>query len=64
LNAYFYRSTEVEGKSISYFKHAVFALRFWFRILGMEDAAIKLPSIKKKPNLTSSIIKARVQTIV
>ncbi len=51
LNAYFYRSTEVEGKSISYFKHAVFALRFWFRIFGMEDAAIKLPSIKKNQTL-------------
>jgi site-specific recombinase XerD len=39
------------GKSISYFKHAVFALRFWFRIFGMEDAAIKLPSIKKNQTL-------------
>ena len=51
LNAYFYRSTEVEGRSISYFKHAVFGLRFWFRMYGMEDHAIKLPSIKKNHTL-------------
>lgn len=51
LNAYFYRSTEVEGRSISYFKHAVFGLRFWFRIFGMEENAIKLPSIKKNHTL-------------
>lgn len=47
LNAYFYRSTEVEGRSLSYFKHAVFGLRFWFRMYGMDDHALKLPSIKK-----------------
>lgn len=51
LNAYFYRSTEVEGRSISYFKHAVFGLRFWFRMYGMDDHAIKLPSIKKNNTL-------------
>lgn len=51
LNAYFYRCTEVEGRSISYFKHAVFGLRFWFRMYGMDDCAIKLPSIKKNNTL-------------
>lgn len=51
LNAYFYRSTEVEGRSLSYFKHAVFGLRFWFRMYGMDDHALKLPSIKKNNTL-------------
>ena len=51
LNAYFYRCTEVERRSLSYFKHAVFGLRFWFRIFGMEENAIKLPSIKKNNTL-------------
>ena len=54
LNAHFYRATEVEGRSISYFKHAVFGLRFWFRIFGMDDVALKLPSIKK--NLTLPVV--------
>jgi site-specific recombinase XerD len=51
LNAYFYRATEVEGRSISYFKHAVFGLRFWFRLFGMDDHALKLPSIRKNNTL-------------
>ena len=63
LNAYFYRSTEVEGRSISYFKHAVFGLRFWFRIFGMEDHAIKLPSIKKNQTLPVVMSKAECKEL-
>lgn len=63
LNAYFYRSTEVEGKSLSYFKHAVFALRFWFRMYSMEDAAIKLPSIKRNNTLPVVMSKAECKEL-
>lgn len=63
LNAYFYRSTEVEGRSISYFKQAVFGLRFWFRIFGMDDYAIKLPSIKKNATLPVVMSKAECKEL-
>lgn len=63
LNAHFYRATEVEGRSVSYFKHAVFGLRFWFRIFGMEDSALKLPSIKKNLTLPVVLSKQECKTL-
>lgn len=51
INAYLY-SMMVHGNcSISYFKHAVFALRYWFRLFDMEDKAIQMPPIKKEKKL-------------
>jgi hypothetical protein len=40
-----------EKQSISYFKQADFVLRHWFRLFGMEEKAIKMPSIKKEEKL-------------
>jgi len=40
-----------EGCSVTYFKHAVFALRYWFRLFDMEDKAIQMPPIKKEKKL-------------
>lgn len=37
--------------SPSYFKHTVYGLRYLFRIIGREDRAIKLPSLKKERKL-------------
>jgi site-specific recombinase XerD len=51
INSYLYRMTVHEKLSISYFKQAVFGLRHWFRLYGMEDHAIALPSIKKEDKL-------------
>ena len=48
INSYLYRMTVHEKLSISYFKHAVFGLRHWFRLFGMEEKAIAMPSIKKE----------------
>jgi hypothetical protein len=30
------------------FKHAVFALRYWFRLFNMEDKAIQMPPVKER----------------
>ena len=48
INSYLYRMTVHEKQSISYFKQAVYGLRHWFRLFGMEEKAIAMPSIRKK----------------
>jgi integrase/recombinase XerD len=51
INAYLYRMMVHEQCSVTYFKHAVFALRYWFRLFDMEDKAIQMPPIKKDKKL-------------
>jgi integrase/recombinase XerD len=51
LNSYLYRMRVHEQCSLTYFKHAVFALRYWFRLFGMEDKAIQRPQVKKEKKL-------------
>lgn len=51
INAYLYRKSVHEEMSISYFKHTVYGMRFWFRLFGKDDSALSLPSIKHKKSL-------------
>lgn len=51
INGYLYRMTVHEKQSISYFKQAVYGLRHWFRLFGMEEKAIQMPSIRKEKKL-------------
>lgn len=51
INSYLYRMTVHEKQSLSYFKQAVYGLRHWFRLFGMEENAIQMPSIKKQETL-------------
>lgn len=51
INSYLYRMTIHEKQSISYFKQAVYGLRHWYRLFGMEEKAIQMPSIKKEATL-------------
>lgn len=51
INSYLYRITIHDNLSISYFKQAVYGLRHWFRVFGMEEKAIAMPSIKKEDTL-------------
>jgi site-specific recombinase XerD len=51
INGYLYRMTQQEGQSLSYFKQAVYGLRHWFRLFGLEEKAIEMPSIKKEEKL-------------
>lgn len=51
INSYLYRITVHDKPSISYFKQAVYGLRHWFRVFGMEEKAIQMPSIKKEETL-------------
>lgn len=51
INTYLYRLTTHENYSESFFKQTVFGLKYWFRIFGLEEAAIKMPMIKKDKTL-------------
>ena len=51
INSYLYRMTIHEKQSLSYFKQAVYGLRHWFRLYGMEEKAIQMPSIKREEKL-------------
>ncbi len=51
INAFLYRKMVHEKCSLSYFKHAVYGLRYWFRLFDMEEKAIRMPAIKKERKL-------------
>jgi site-specific recombinase XerD len=51
INGYLYRIATHDGMSVSYFKLAVYGLRYWFRLFGMEEKAIAMPSIKRELKL-------------
>lgn len=57
INGYLYRMTVHEKQSISYFKQAVYGLRHWFRLFGLEEKAIQMPSIKKEEKLPTVLSK-------
>ena len=51
INSYLYRMTQQGTVSLSYFKQAVYGLRHWLKLFGMEEKAIQMPSIKKEEKL-------------
>ncbi len=51
INSYLYRMMVHQQCSLTYFKHSVYALRFWFRLFDMEGKAIQMPPIKKEKKL-------------
>lgn len=51
LNSYLYRMMVHQNCSLTYFKHAVFALRYWFRLHNLEEKAIQMPPVKKDKKL-------------
>jgi len=57
INGYLYRMTVHEKQSLSYFKQAVYGFRHWFRLFGMEEKAIQMPSIKKEEKLPTVLSK-------
>jgi len=51
INSYLYQLSKNTDLSDTYFKHAVYGLRFFFRVYDLEDRALHLPSMKKKHKL-------------
>jgi site-specific recombinase XerD len=57
INSYLCRKIVDDKLSASYFKQAVYGLRYWFRLFGMEEKAIAMPKIKKSETLPSVLSK-------
>ena len=51
INSYLYELAKDKGLSDTYFKHAVYGLRFFYRVYDLEDRAIRLPNIKNERKL-------------
>lgn len=48
INSYLYSLCEDKSLSDTYFKHAVYGLRFFYRVYDLEDRAIRLPNLKNE----------------
>jgi integrase/recombinase XerD len=57
LNSYLYRLCVHEGKSEGYFKQAVYGLRYWLRMFGCNEMALRMPPVKKKQTLPQVLSK-------
>ena len=57
VNSYLYRKSVYEGFSESYFKQTVFGMKFWYRLFGQDEHALKLPLIKKDKKLPEVLSK-------
>ena len=51
INSYLFELRTKDDKSDTYFKHAIYGLRFFFRIYDLDDRALRLPSLKKTHKL-------------
>jgi integrase/recombinase XerD len=51
INSYLYTLREDKDLSDTYFKHAVYGLRFFYRVYDLEDRAIRLPNLKNNRKL-------------
>lgn len=63
INTYLYRLTVHDRLSESFFKQTVFGLRYWFRLFGLEDRALKMPIIKKKKTLPEVLSKEECKAL-
>lgn len=50
--------------SESFFKHTIYGLRAAYRVMGMEDMRIKLPSIKRQKSLPIVLSKREVKALI
>ena len=51
INSYLYSLRQDKDLSDTYFKHAVYGLRFFYRVYDLEDRAIRLPHLKNNRKL-------------
>jgi len=51
INSYLYKLASDKDLSDTYFKHAVYGLRFFFRVYDLEDRALRLPNLKGQRKL-------------
>jgi site-specific recombinase XerD len=63
LNSYLYRLCVHDGKSEGYFKQAVYALRYWFKLFGLPEMSLSMPPIKKKQTLPQVLSKEECKAL-
>lgn len=51
VNQFLFLLAKEKKASSTYFKHTVYGLRFFFRLYGMEDRALRLPTVKNDRKL-------------
>ena len=51
INSYLFALRQDKDLSDTYFKHAVYGLRFFYRVYDLEDRAIRLPNLKNNRKL-------------
>jgi len=57
INSYLYRLATHDNRSEGYFKQTIYGLRYWFRLFGQEEKALRMPSIKKRDTLPTVLSK-------
>jgi len=63
INEYLLLIRDTQNPSYSYFKHTVYGLRLAFRLIGREDRAIRLPSIKRIKSLPTVMSRAECKEL-
>jgi integrase/recombinase XerD len=64
IEDYLFLIKSEKAPSDSYFKHAVYGLRFLFRLEGLDERAIELPSLKRDKKLPAVLSKAEVRALL
>lgn len=64
INTYLYRKMTHEGLSLSYVKHTVFGMKFWFRLFEMDAKALKLPMVKQEKKLPEVLSREECRELI
>lgn len=63
INAYLYDLARDKNLSETYFKHAIYGLRFFFRVYDLEDRALRLPNLKRQSNIPTVFSQAELKRL-
>jgi len=63
INCYLYHKAVNEKVCESYIKHTVFGMRMWLRLYGKDDAAIRIPVMKKSHTLPEVLSKSECKEL-
>lgn len=64
VNQYLFVLAKEKKPSSTYFKHSVYGLRFFFRLYGMEDRVLKMPTIKNDRKLPVVLSQREVRALI
>lgn len=64
MNLYLYRLSIESEYSETFFKFTVYGMRYWYRLYGLEESALKMPVIRKKSPLPEVLSKEDVKRLL